>query len=287
MENKNFIINESERERILQKHQDATKNLYLNVISEQTTRVEDEITLGAIYNLYNIEQGYKPLVLSKGTSFKFSNSNQLSSNTNTKYQIGNDSSEGVVMFSCNTKRFFVKDKKKGLLKHPKGYIHYYKHDNLADALIPLCGEKNTTEKQDTKTQKTQPNYTSKNDQELKSDTTIYKNIILLNGTKFFWNNGGYSFKDSGEKPPTTEVNTGNWRWFSCKTKKFKFYDNNVSYENKYLSNVLFDLDNRCQTFLKPSSDDTPIKIKGGGSSPKQGLVRPSDEILNKLIDMIG
>jgi hypothetical protein len=282
MENKNFIINESERERILQKHQDATKNLYLNVISEQTTRVEDEITLEAKYNLYNIEQGYKPLVLSKGTSFKFSNSNQLSSNTNTKYQIGNDSSEGVVMFSCNTKRFFVKDKK-GLLKHPKGYIHYYKHDNLADALIPLCGEKNTTEKQDTKTQKTQPNYISIKNQELKPDTSSMSSIILLQGTKFFWNNGGYSFKDSTDNPKGDEVNTGKWRWFSCKTKKFNFGDKGI-YVNSQLSNELFTSNDLCRNFLNPKG--TKPKTTGSSGTSKQGLVKPTDEVITKLINMV-
>jgi hypothetical protein len=186
MENKNFIINESERERILQKHQDATKNLYLNIISEQSW-VVDRLK------------------------------NQVTGSTE--------------------------------MQTPK-----------------------------------EPEYISRNNQKLESDTTSIAPIILFKGTKFFWNDkGGYSFRDSGENPGLTQVNYGKWRWFSCKTKKFNFGNKGI-YVNSQLSNALFTSNDLCRNFLNPKG--TKPKTTGLSGTSKQGLVKPSDEVITKLINMV-
>jgi len=305
MENKNFIINESERERILQKHQDATKNLYLNIISEQNNNKGEYVIRGSVYFLENSTNKTKPEVkLFKGATFKkIPNKERLVANTKYQYvdslnhkvvksaddytTVSRDNERvytftGTITYFCQSGKF-VTDKSKNQYFDEEG--------ELVKRLKTVCGFKGDAKPEEKKEIQT-PNYTSKNDQELKSDTNSMEPIILVKRTKFFWNDkGGYSFRDSGEKPPKTEVNSGKWRWFSCKTKKFKFGDKGI-YENSQLSYALLKSNDLCRNFLKGTqtkstgSSGTQTKSTGSSGSSKQGLVKPTDEVITKLINMV-
>jgi hypothetical protein len=254
MENKNFIINESERERILQKHQDATKNLYLNVISEQGQTFPGGISKEAFDKIISI-------------------SNENKKNFKGSYLFKPQQENIDKVFGAGTYEKFFKNGGEEVLKNPS---------RLKDILTSLF--KNQKKTSETKTQKTQPNYTSIKNQKLESDTTSIAPIILFKETKFFWNDkGGYSFRDSGENPGLTQVNSGKWRWFSCKTKKFNFGNKGI-YVNSQLSNELFTSNDLCRNFLNPKG--TKPKTTGSSGASKQGLVKPTDEVITKLINMV-
>ena len=96
MENK-FNIDSSEKQRILSLHENATRQQYLNVLTEAATPVT--YTLGGNVELENVKDKTKPeLKLFKGAVFKLSNNQMVA---NTKYQFV-DSINGLVTVAYNS-----------------------------------------------------------------------------------------------------------------------------------------------------------------------------------------
>jgi hypothetical protein len=195
MENKNFIINESERERILRKHQDATKNLYLNIISEQNNKTVEYKIKSDSYSLANSENKKRAkLKLFKGTTFKKGpNETRLVADTKYHQYVGpswgevrnspnngeiklkgleNTTYRGKISYLCDEGRFYVND--------DKNIKYYDENQQLSKQLRILCRTKNTDNKSSgTQTKTTGSIGTSKQGLVKPSDEVITKLINMV------------------------------------------------------------------------------------------------------------
>ncbi len=285
-----FEILQEERDRILNIHESATKNQYLNVLLNE----EDKELISENSDAYTIDKNNLILKTNKKTQVLNGNFVVLGGITFKPTQKGNLGGYGEIEFTDTGERkktsiYYICSNKK--LYVDKQYWSIYTGSWTRDGFIELCDTLKKKKKSSYGVEQTPgksvQGYTQAKNYTLKSKDG--KQSITIPAKT------GYTFKKDKKGNPGATFKLGPtiFGWFGCKSKNF--FINNVLYkdEKAFLANNISnavcgtsDLSSKKSELEKDKSNQTYDKSNSNQSLATNTVVKPTNTAIDAILQKI-